>query len=491
MKLPHKVATALTTLTAYDLAPATIAPRSYRWYLRWRPDTPPPLWGGSPGYWTALALGVALIAGSLATAFSILLMTSAEGTAVAGMSHTIFLIVQFGGWAAAGLIGAAVASESKRGAEREREAIGLPEWDQFSADWRPSLAVLRDRARPERFWLRSLHDKPLVRWAGVVGLLAFILLAWFMPVKAGSAGTGFILAYMVISSLGLSRSVRNVPMPRQPRLWQCANGFWIGWGIGAVSWNTIPADLLGYPSDRMALLFAITVLAMHLADWFMFEQQKNIALKVERAEQSRQLADARLAALKAQVEPHFIFNTIAHLKQLILTEPPRAARMADELADFLRASLKSLRSEQTTVEADFALLSAYLGIARQRMGDRLTVDIQADPGTLGLALPPLMLLTLVENAVLHGVEPKPGSVEIRVQAKIDSPEAALVLTVSDNGMGFGAGTTGGTGVGLANLRERLASAYGDAASLALRHREGGGVEAELRLPMRIFAKEVV
>lgn len=491
MKLPDKVATALTTLTAYDLAPSTIVPASYRWYLRWQPDTPPPLWGASPGYWTALALGVALIAGSVATALSLLLMASAEGTEVAGMSHTIFLIVQFGGWAAAGLIGAAVASESKRAAQREREVIGLPAWDAFTAAWRPSLAVLHERARPERFWLRSLYDKPLVFASGIVGVLTFGVFAWFVPNKAASYGTGFTLVYLIICSWGLSRSVRRMSMGAEPYMWQMLNGHFMGWTVAAVIWNELLASVMGYPADRLSLVFAVIVLAMHLSDWFMFEQQKTTALKVERAEQARQLADARLAALKAQVEPHFIFNTIAHLKQLILTEPPRAARMADDLADFLRASLKSLRSERTTVEADFALLSAYLGIARQRMGDRLSVDIQAEPDTLGLALPPLMLLTLVENAVLHGVEPKPGPVEIRVQARSEPGQDALVLTVSDNGVGFGAGNTGGTGVGLANLRERLVSAYGNAASLALRHREGGGVEAELRLPMRIFAEEVV
>ena len=181
-----------------------------------------------------------------------------------------------------------------------------------------------------------------------------------------------------------------------------------------------------------------------------------------RAERSRQLAEVRLQMLKTQIEPHFIFYTLAHLKALIKSDTMVAESMADELSDFLRASLLSLRQDRMTVAQDFELVHAYLALASLRMGARLTVDLQMESTTIALSVPPLMLQTLVENAIQHGMEPKLGPGHIRVSARLDSARAMpqLVLEDADDGVSFGQAKTGGSGLGLVNIRERLATAFG-------------------------------
>ena len=159
--------------------------------------------------------------------------------------------------------------------------------------------------------------------------------------------------------------------------------------------------------------------------------------------------------------------------------------MADELSDFLRASLQSLREDRMTVAHDIQLVRAYLALASLRMGARLTVDLQMEPATAHLPVPPLMLQTLVENAIQHGIEPKVGPGHIRVSARLDSggPTHRLVLQVADDGVGFGQAATGGSGLGLVNIRERLATAFGPEAQLSLAANDPQGVVATLSFPV--------
>ena len=488
MPLPPKVSSAIDVLTSYDVEELTVAPHSYRWFLRWRPDTPPPLWDAAPGYWTFLALVAAFTAGVIGTALATFFLLSYQGGESQHTVESIFFLSQFVGWAVAGGMGAAWASESRRSFKSEREALGLPAWEAFNAGWRPSLAALRERSSPERFWLRSLWKQPLVGRGQIAGIAAFALLGWALPVKAGTAGAGFAMAYFAICILGLGRTLAHRPMPVAPRLWQFANGFWIGFYVAAVVWVTIVADIWKLPVDRSIYLFGALCLVTHAIEWSMFEQQKNVAMRAERVEQARLLSEARLAALKAQIEPHFIFNTLANLKSFIATNPKLAERLADELADFLRSSLNSLRRDSTTVREDVELVRAYLEITRLRMGERLSVIWDIAPDVQDQTIPPLMLLTLVENAVQHGIEPKAGPGTIRIAAEHVHRDGVsrLVITVADDGVGFGAASSGGSGVGLANLRERLASLHGDAAMLNLRAGAAGGLTAELDLPMNVL-----
>lgn len=492
MRLPEKVETAIKVLAAFDMAPNTVAPWCYRQFLRFRPNTPPPLWAASKGYWEFHALVTALFWGGMVTLI-LGYMTwrgpLADGRELWGMA---FLLWQGLGWVIAGIFGWADACERRRGAAREAAVLGLPRWEHFHAQWRPSLENLRQRTDTAHYWLRSLWGDPLVIRAGAVGMLSFVAVGMFMPAKTGSYGYFMAVAYLPLAVLGFSRTHSRKPLPQstmggeRAMGWRCANGFWIGSVLAAVVWEAGVGQLAGYPPEHSTIWNALVALTLHISEWFSFAQQKGLALRAERAEQSRQLAEARLQMLKNQIEPHFIFNSLAHLKALVKSEPDVAERMADELSDFLRASLASLRQDRVTVAQDFELVRAYLALASLRMGERLQVDLHVDPDTAALLIPPLMLQTLVENAIQHGIEPKPGPGCITVSACItrSTPTQHLMLTVSDDGAGFGSHSSSGSGLGLVNIRERLASTYGAEAKLTLSGNTPQGVVATLLLPLQ-------
>jgi hypothetical protein len=211
------------------------------------------------------------------------------------------------------------------------------------------------------------------------------------------------------------------------------------------------------------------------------ERQEALA----RANAARNEAELRLSVLAAQVEPHFLFNTLAGVRSAITSDPQRAVAIVDHLADYLRASIPRMRSDGallgSTVANQLDIVRAYLGLMHARM-PRLTYAIDCDADLHDASMPPLMLISLVENAVRHGIEPKigPGRIAVRVHRADD--DGSLIASVEDDGAGFG-GATAGTGIGLVNIRERLAGMYGNAASLSLSARDGGGVAACLRLPL--------
>jgi len=203
------------------------------------------------------------------------------------------------------------------------------------------------------------------------------------------------------------------------------------------------------------------------------------------AQAQRREAELRLSVLAAQVEPHFLFNTLAGVRSAIATDPARASEMIDRLVEYLRAAIPRLRSDgsaQATVGAQFEIVRAYLGLMSARM-PRLAFAIDAEPGLLPARCPPLMLISLAENAVKHGVEMKIGPARITVRAERETG-GRLRLSVEDDGAGFGAGQAG-SGLGLANIRERLAQLYGDAASLTLKARPEGGVAAIICVPLEL------
>ena len=192
-----------------------------------------------------------------------------------------------------------------------------------------------------------------------------------------------------------------------------------------------------------------------------------------------ELKQARARVLEAQIEPHFLFNTLANVRQLQRTDPGIALEMLDDLIEYLERSLPGLQRERTTLDEERALLAAYLRLHRPRFGTRLQYDISFPERLLGCELPSMMLLTLVENSLKHGLGPLPDGGAIRLSA--ESSGEALLVDVVDTGAGMGAGTGGGTG--LANIRSRLALRYGDAGRLTLSLNEPRGVRASLRIPL--------
>ncbi len=194
----------------------------------------------------------------------------------------------------------------------------------------------------------------------------------------------------------------------------------------------------------------------------------------------RQLAEAQLKMMQAQVEPHFLFNTLASVDYLIETDPARASTMQKNLIQYLRAALPQMREGSTTLGKELALCRSYLEILKVRMEDRLQFAIVVPQGLASAQFPPMMLQSLVENAIKHGLEPKPEGGSLTISA--DIAHGALRVTVADTGLGFGAAGTAGTGVGLANVRERLAALYGGTAKVFVQSNTPTGTIAIIEVP---------
>lgn len=201
---------------------------------------------------------------------------------------------------------------------------------------------------------------------------------------------------------------------------------------------------------------------------------------VQVAELKRAAMAAQLKALQAQVEPHFLYNVLANARYLTRQDPPRATQMLDHLIAYLRSALPDMRSSVSTLGREFELAGHYLELMAMRFGQRLQFRLDIADALRPLPMPPLMLMTLVENAVRHGVEPSPGNVQIEISAT--TTESHLQLRVCDDGAGLQDKVLG-SGVGLRNLRERLGAMYGQQASFTLQTLQNGAIEATLSLPL--------
>jgi hypothetical protein len=212
------------------------------------------------------------------------------------------------------------------------------------------------------------------------------------------------------------------------------------------------------------------------------------ATEVAESEQlKRQVVEARMAAMQAQVEPHFLFNTLASIDHLIETDPPRASQMQKNLIALLRASMPTMREANSNgtprdLAREMAMVRPYLEILKVRMEERLSTRIEVPDGLLSAEFPPMMIQSLVENAIKHGLEPKPECGELAIRAEI--VHGKLNLVVADTGLGFGKAATAGTGVGLANIRERLQLLYGREASVTVTENKPGGTVVTIAVPYR-------
>jgi len=195
------------------------------------------------------------------------------------------------------------------------------------------------------------------------------------------------------------------------------------------------------------------------------------------------LVEAQLQALKSQIQPHFLFNTLNAISTLVHHEPARADRMISCLGDLLRTTLAHRQHQEVTLQEELELLGPYLEIEQTRFGERLTIEIQSDPETLDARVPHLVLQPLIENAIRHGIAPLRGPGWICIGSSLQGE--TLVIRVRDNGVGPGpSDRTASNGVGLANIRARLEQLYGGTASLRIEPRAEGGTLVELQLPYR-------
>jgi signal transduction histidine kinase len=201
--------------------------------------------------------------------------------------------------------------------------------------------------------------------------------------------------------------------------------------------------------------------------------------ELDRIASERELTAATLQVLQAQIEPHFLFNTLANVRRLYAEHHADGRAMLGSLMRYLEVALPRMRRRETTLGDEADLIEAFLHIQAIRMGARLAFSVDIPRELRAHPVPPMMLLTLVENAIKHGLNPSPDGGRVRVAARVDADR--LVLTVADTGVGFASAS--GSGIGLSNVSARLSSAFGEAAGLALENNELGGATATIALPL--------
>ncbi len=236
------------------------------------------------------------------------------------------------------------------------------------------------------------------------------------------------------------------------------------------------------------IIFTVLVGALGLHYYATREQLAKEA--AARSEAQRLALESQLLLLRAQLEPHMLFNTLANLRSLVREDAGRAETMIDQLIVYLRSALAASRTESVALSREFAQLRAYLDIMSLRMGPRLAFRLELPASLEGTAIPPMLLQPLVENAIKHGLEPKvgPGSIEV-IAREI---AAGIEIRVSDSGLGLpaeeeeeGAGPSNRpatSSYGLQHVRDRLRAVYGPAASLSLERRVPTGVSAVVFIP---------
>jgi LytS/YehU family sensor histidine kinase len=253
-------------------------------------------------------------------------------------------------------------------------------------------------------------------------------------------------------------------------------------GVSLAAWITHAGDWRS-PESKIAVAIGLFFGGIGAITYFLSERIEQLDTEVKQRrmnemESEKRQMEAQLKMLQAQIEPHFLFNTLANVGSLIDTDPVLAKKLLERLNDWLRVALVRARSEKATLGDELDMLENYLQILKIRFGERLRWRIDVPEDARLSVFPPMLLQPLVENAVRHGIEPKIGGGEIDIRATIDA--STLRIEVCDTGVGL-IGDEGG-GTGLSNVRARLATLFGDAGKLELENSAGGGVCARLELP---------
>lgn len=347
---------------------------------------------------------------------------------------------------------------------------------------------------PYGFWAGAVR---VATWAAVLAtawasLHAIKVILDPDPAKPIPVGWAFLGAwhyhYAIFLTMLIAVAIGHHRLPAAARHWRLAGVVAIATlcagamqaallrlhGIGASwGWSMLPYLLVPH-----AILSSLFVAVHEFGDRQRRSREDLHAAGMRRLELDRELVQARLALLQAQTEPHFLFNSLANVRRLLRTDRAAAGALLDALMRYFQEALPQLRTQRSTLAREAELVRAFLAVHQVRMGPRLQVAMDLPPALAGREVPTMVLLTLAENAIKHGLAPlaEGGRIELRAR----SGGGRLTLTVADTGRGMGDGL--GHGTGLANLRSRLKAMYGDAASLTLRLNEPRGVVAEVALP---------
>ena len=247
----------------------------------------------------------------------------------------------------------------------------------------------------------------------------------------------------------------------------------------AFSWDYQLGALISY-FDYGIPLYWILILLNYAFDYY--GRYKENELKAAQLE--TQLAQAQLQALKMQLQPHFLFNTLNAISVLIRKEPDLARKTLGRLSDLLRQSLENVGVQHVTLREELDFVERYLQIEQTRFGDRLSVEWNVSDDVLDAMVPTMILQPLVENAIKHGIAKQRA--EARIEVRAERENSSLKMIIRDNGVGLGRNGTLRDGVGLASTRARLKELYGERQSFALTARSGRGTEAALTIPFSTF-----
>ena len=349
----------------------------------------------------------------------------------------------------------------------------------FIALWATGMALFRWSTESEVSWFEAAVLSLMMIGAIGMGLLS----AWFGHARF----TPSIKLFFSTLSLAIAGGVVGGTIGRFAK-----HGFDGFAGFESFSGSELSRAYLPVLMGGLIAGLIYFALLMMIVQFRRSQLQRRIAELAETAQQerlARQLTDARLKLLQAQVEPHFLFNTLASVQQLAEARAPDAAALVSQLITFLRSGLSGLREESSTLQREFQMVDAYLAIMKTRMDSRLVYRLELPAELASQPVPPAMLISLVENAIKHGLEPYPPGGEIVITASAQSGQLRVV--VADNGRGIEARVAvnpmkadshEGGGLGLANIRERLAALYGASASLETINHKLHGFTSILHLP---------
>jgi len=349
------------------------------------------------------------------------------------------------------------------------------------------------RSQPQ--WLRGVHWR-LLGMAGLIALITSGPAEYGLLLPAGDPGRAEIACVLLellfhassgvltllIAAFLTTRERMRLPLPACLAL-AVSIGTMASHAVVAAAAATTPDERLW-----MLMLFGrrdLVLWSLAAAAWYSLHRAALRATALRASEVGRRsletgMLEARLQALQAQVVPHFLFNTLAHVRRLYRTDPARARRMLESFRDYLESALPQMRDGFATIGREVDLARAYLDVQQVRMGRRLQVRIDVANGLRHVAFPPMMLISLVENAIKHGLDPVPSGGTIRIEAR--THDALLEVAVIDTGSGIGEKI--GSGVGLANIRGRLLALFGSQAELSLTANAPHGVRASIRVPAK-------
>lgn len=325
----------------------------------------------------------------------------------------------------------------------------------------------------------------LIGWLPVAALFAVLMMTVHGAGFASALHYSLrLMATAALLGLLVHRFTARLPWPHPMRLSFVARHA-LGAALYALAWVAANSVVESLVVGQLVLVVGPGLAAYLVTGVWFYVMIAGVAYAQRAAARNAQLealqARSQLAALRAQLHPHFLFNALHTVVQLIPLDPDRATRAAEQLAALLRASFDNPR-EQVTLREEWAVVRLYLDIEGIRFGERLVVDAEFEPAALDELVPSFALQTLVENAVRHGAAPRVEATTLKVRARVEG--GLISVAVEDDGMGAEPAALEAGGTGLRRLRERLGWLYGAGASLTLKTEPGRGLRAELRLPVQ-------